>query len=157
MERARGILAERYARLHKRALIQPTDDDALLRLFEEAIAEARARTRAILPLPDEEGVDLSVIRGAFAGASNWYKGNYRSGMEINGDRPTTLFRLLLLACHEGYPGHHTESTLKERFLYRERGLQEQCLFFNGPQVVIAEGIATLAGPVAFRGQVSGHP
>lgn len=144
-----GTLAERYARFDQRIGIQPKDDEQVLTLFRRALAEAQQRTRAILPLPEEKGVELSVIRGVPYGAANWYLGNERSRMELNGERPVNLLRLLMLACHEGYPGHHTESLLKERFLYRERGYTEQCLFFNGPSVVVAEGIATLAAKMIF--------
>jgi hypothetical protein len=144
-----GTLAERYARFDRRLVIQPKDDEHLQTLYRRALAEAQHRTRAILPLSEEEQVEIQVIRGVRYGAANWYLGNGSSRMELNGERPVTLLRLLMLACHEGYPGHHTESLLKERFLYREQGLTEQSLFFNGPSVVIAEGIATLAAGMIF--------
>ncbi len=144
-----GTLMERYSRFDQQIVIHPDSDEHLQTLYGRALAEARRRTRAIVPLPDEEGVELSVIRGVPYGAANWYLGNERSRMELNGERPVTLLRLLMLACHEGYPGHHTESLLKERFLYREQGYTEQCLFINGPAVVIAEGIATLAARMIF--------
>ena len=47
--------------------------------------------------------------------------------------------------HEGYPGHHTELSIKEQNLIRERQYQEHTLtLINSPSCVIAEGIATSA-------------
>jgi hypothetical protein len=47
--------------------------------------------------------------------------------------------------HEGYPGHHTELSTKEKKLVRERQYTEHTLaLINPPSCVISEGIATSA-------------
>ncbi len=118
--------------------------------MQATIAEARRRTEEILPLPQGENVDIHAIHGVDYGAANWYQGGYRSRLELNIDRSVYLPALLYQICHEGYPGHHTESCLKEFHIFQRRGWWEQSLFFTfGPQLVISEGIASLAAAMIF--------
>ncbi|MDP9357730.1 MAG: hypothetical protein M3R02_21060, partial [Chloroflexota bacterium] len=71
---------------------------------------------------------------------NWYLGQSRSRVEINTDLPIRANALTGLICHEAYPGHHTEWTLKEHHLYRGRGLGEFSIqLIHTPEAVIAEG------------------
>jgi hypothetical protein len=61
--------------------------------------------------------------------------------------------ILNLFAHEGYPGHHTEHQLKEKYLYHQKGYGEVAsALLHSPSAVIAEGIATTAGEIIFPGQ-----
>ncbi len=124
--------------------------DLLAPLMREMLDEAQRRTRQIIDLPEGEMLAAETIRGVNYGAANWYQGGFRSKMELNIDRPVYLFSMLYQMCHEGYPGHHTESCLKEKYIFQEQGYLEQSLFFSfGPQLVIAEGIASCAPEMIF--------
>ncbi|MCZ7567306.1 MAG: hypothetical protein M5U01_01745 [Ardenticatenaceae bacterium] len=119
-------------------------------MMEQALAEARRRTRAFVELPSHEQIQVTTVSAKPWTAANWYLRNGRSRLELNTDLPTNVFRLLDLMCHEGYPGHHTEAVMKEQMLYHERGYVEQSLLLTStPQLVIAEGIATLAFEMIF--------
>lgn len=120
-------------------------------IMERTVAEARRRASRFIELPEGECVEVDVAHDRPYGAASWYLGNYRSRIECTVDLPTYLVGLPSMLCHEGYPGHHTENALKEHHLYRERGQVEQSIFLSmGPQLVLAEGIATLA-PEMFWG------
>jgi hypothetical protein len=56
----------------------------------------------------------------------------------------------MYSAHEGYPGHHTEFSVKERILYRELNqFEHSILLLNSPKLIISEGIADLAINVLF--------
>lgn len=146
----RGDVRERFQAWQKLAIFPSDKPEELLGLMRMILDEARERTRKIIALPEQEKLDIFPIQGVNYGAANWYQGNYRSRLELNLDRPVYLFPLLYQMCHEAYPGHHTESCCKERHLYREKGYLEQSVFFSlGPQLTIAEGIASLAMEMIF--------
>ena len=84
------------------------------------IEEARAWTRGVVELPDGEGVDLEVVRDRPWLAFCEYRGGLRSQISINADLPISAFELLHIACHETYPGHHTERVCKDDRLVRGR-------------------------------------
>jgi hypothetical protein len=140
-----GSLRERFQGWQSAMTLPAERSEASLQALSQMLAEARRRTRLLLPLPEDETLELIPKRGVNYGAANWYQGNFRSKLELNLDRPVNLFGLLYQATHEGYPGHHTESCMKEQYLYRQAGYVEQSVFFAlGPQLTIAEGIASLA-------------
>jgi len=70
-----------------------------------------------------------------------YEGHGRSRTAINLDFSYTVDRLLELACHETYPGHHAISSLID--------LPVQPMF--SPQTLRTEGAATFAVALAFPG------
>jgi len=149
----RGDVRERFQRWQKRAVFPADKPGELLETLRLILAEARMRTRQIIELPEDEELEIIPVRGVSYGAANWYMGNYFSRMELNLDRPVYLFSLLYQLCHEAYPGHHTEFCCKEQHLYREKGYLEQSVFFSlGPQLTIAEGIASLAMEMIFSPQ-----
>ena len=121
------------------------------RLMIETIAdEARTQSSVFAPLPEGEGIEISMVSGQPWSGYNWYLGGCRSLIEINTDLPIRANALLDLICHEGYPGHHTEHAVKEQSLYRERGYGEHAIqLINTPECVISEGIATLAESIVF--------
>ncbi|GIV96758.1 MAG: hypothetical protein KatS3mg057_1415 [Herpetosiphonaceae bacterium] len=142
-------LRERYHSWEQRSTISSIAPKNLVHLLQQILMEVRQRTRKIIDLPEDETIEVRVVQNQPWGAANWYLGNYRSRLELNGDLPVNLFGLLYLMSHEGYPGHHTEFTLKERHLYRDQGYGEHAVFFISPQLVIAEGIASVAMDLIF--------
>ena len=142
-----GALAERYERFRAAFVIAPERVDGV---FRTAIAACRERTRAHVPLPDSETFTLEYVRDKPWSGYNWYKGKYRSIIQVNTDLPIFLDRALDLACHEGYPGHHVYNVLIERDLVRERGWIEWSVYpLFSPQSLIAEGTANFGIAVAF--------
>lgn len=145
-----GSLSERYAAWRRRYELAPQGAGLLAGMVGRALAEARRRTRTFVDLPEDERMEVETVREKPWTAANWYLGNRRSRLELNTDLPVNVAWLLDLMCHEGYPGHHTEAVVKEQTLYRERGYSEQSVLLTStPQLVIAEGIATLAFEMIF--------
>ena len=144
-----GDLRGRYFDVLQRTTLPPDQSEQVLPLMERMLAEARGRTQQFVALPDGEEVQLLTVRDKPYGAANWYLGGYRSRLELNVDRPVNLIALLYQMCHEGYPGHHAEFVLKEKHLYRDQGRVEQAAMLVGPQLVISDGIASLAMEMIF--------
>jgi hypothetical protein len=143
----RGSLAGRIEARRQRYFVRKAQ---ILPLLELARAETRRRTAELVDLPDDEGVEIRLATNQPWGAYNWYLGNGRSLIEFNTDVPTSALGLLSTFAHEGYPGHHTESLLKEAHLYRQKGYAEQAaMLLHSPAAVIAEGIATHAVEIIF--------
>lgn len=126
------------------------ETDKALPLLELARAETRRRTTGIVELPNDGGVEITLVKDQRWSAYNWYLGNGRSLIEFNTDLPLSATSLLATFAHEGYPGHHTEHMLKEQVLYRQKGYAEQAAtLLHAPSAVIAEGIATTALEMIF--------
>jgi hypothetical protein len=112
-------------------------------LLHEIIAELRRRTRARFPLPGDESFELQLVNDQPWNAANWYLGDFRSRIDVNTDLSLYLPYLADLMAHEGYPGHHTEQSIKEERLTRGRGYIEfSTATLYAPSSVVAEGIAT---------------
>lgn len=122
----------------------------LLTLSSEITAEFRQYTRARFPLPADESFELQLVNDQPWGAYNWYLGNCYSRIDINTDLPLHITDLADLIAHEGYPGHHTELSMKETRLVREIGwIEHSVALINSPSCVVSEGIATRALSVLF--------
>jgi hypothetical protein len=144
-----GSLAERFERWQN-AIRVPTE--RIERTVAAVIEEARAQTRALVDLPNGEGVVTEIV-----GDKPWlafceYLGDLRSRIAVNVDLPMSAIELLVLAMHETYPGHHAERCSKEQLLVRGRGLLEETLVLvPTPQSLVSEGIAKLAPSVLLEG------
>ena len=124
--------------------------DKLEVVFQTAIAEARRRTLAHVPLPPHEAFTLEFVTGKPWGGYNWFKGNAQSLIQVNTDLPIFVWRAIDLAAHEGYPGHHVYNALLEQHLVRERGWVELTAYpLFSPMSLIAEGSANYGIDVAF--------
>jgi hypothetical protein len=141
-------LFERYAAFRKQFEIPRDRLDAV---FQAAIAECRARTLRFISLPEEESFELEYVTDKPWSAYNWYQGSYHSLIQINTSLPTYIGDAVDLACHEGYPGHHVYSILRERDLLRGRSWVEFFVYpLFSPAGVIAEGSAEYGISMAFR-------
>jgi len=119
-------------------------------VFSRAIEEVRRRTLQHLSLPAGESFTTEYVTGVSWGAYNWYKGDYRSLIQVNVEPPIRISTPLGLAAHEGYPGHHVQNVLTEELLVRGQGWCEysiQPLFC--PRATLNEGGANVALDVAF--------
>ena len=143
-----GSLPERHKRWEDSICVPP---EQVERTVAAVIEEARVWTRGLVELPDGEGVVLELVRDQPWLAFCSYLGDLRSRIEVNVDLPLSSIKLLTLAIHETYPGHHAERSCKEHLLVRGRGLLEETIVLVPiPQSLIAEGIATL-GPELLLG------
>lgn len=144
-----GNVPERMAAWRRQFEVSP---DSARELIDVIVPEIRRRTVAFVDLPEGEEVEFTLVDDKPWGGYNWYLGNARSRVEINTDLPIHANALTGLVCHEAYPGHHTEHSLKERHLYQEQGWGEHAVqLISTPQAVISEGIATLAETIVFPG------
>jgi hypothetical protein len=144
-----GPLTDRLAAYRKKFELAPERVDPVIRA---ALAECRARTLAHIHLPPGETFTLEYVKNQPWSGYNWYKGNYTSLIQVNTDLPVSIGRALDLACHEGYPGHHTYNALLEKNLVRDRGWLEFSIYpLNSPQSLIAEGSGNYGIDVAFPG------
>ena len=105
----------------------------------------RALTREKFALPEQETFTLEFVSDQPWIAYNRYLGECTSGIEINTDLPARVNDLAVMIAHEGYPGHHTELSMKDSKLVRKLNYPEHVLtLINSPSCVISEGIATTA-------------
>ena len=142
-------LSERYNQYLERFTVPA---DRIEPVMKEAIAEARDRTYAHIPLPIGEYFELSLVSGKPWSAYNWYQGRYVSRIEVNTELPIPISRVIDLAAHEGYPGHHVYNGLLEVGLVSDLDWPEyQAYALFSPQSLIAEGSADYGVGLAFPG------
>jgi len=109
------------------------------------IKRLKELTHQKFDLPENESFALEFVSGQPWGAYNWYLGGFQSRIDLNTDLPTHVNGLAGLLAHEGYPGHHTELSIKEEKLVRQKQYYELTInLINSPSCVVAEGIATTA-------------
>ncbi|MBW4718360.1 hypothetical protein [Saccharothrix obliqua] len=116
-------------------------------LVGRAVAETRARTDAIVPLPDDEIVDCQPVPNAPFLAAGRYAGGLRSTIFVNADTPFNLADLLYVVAHEGHPGHIAEALLKEIHLGDRPELGVS--FLLSPPFVLSEGFGLHAQRLVF--------
>ncbi len=114
-------------------------------LMDELRHKLRARTHQLFDLPADEDFELVMVKNQPWGAYNWYLGKAHSRVEINTDLPKRVIDFLELLTHEGYPGHHTELSIKDVRLVAGRGwLEHSIALINAPSCSISEGLANCA-------------
>ena len=142
-----GPLATRVDAFNERFVIPK---DRLQPVFVAAIAECRKRTAEQIKLPDSESFVMEFVTGKPWSGYNYYKGNYKSLIQINTDLPIRISRAVDLGCHEGYPGHHVLNLMIESKLYRGKGWNEFSVNpLYSPQSVLSEGSANYGIDLAF--------
>jgi hypothetical protein len=135
----KGDLPARFQQLSNRFVIPKEKLDTV---FRAAIAECRRRTSEHISFPAEEDFTLEYVTDKPWSGYNWYKGNYKSVIQINTDLPILIDRAIDVGSHESYPGHHVYNMLLEKNLYHDRGFLEVSLYpLFSPQSLIAEGSA----------------
>src|SRR5258708_1278648 len=103
-----GGLAERVRAYRLTFAFPQEPSDVLKEVIEQAFAEARKRTRALMALPEEETIEMQYFPEKQYDAAARYHGSYRTRMEMNLAATAAWFPRLFdhKVCHEGYPGHH---------------------------------------------------
>lgn len=143
-------LAERYNRYIERYAVPAAK---LQKVMQRALEEARTRSYNHMPMPISEYVELKLVSGKPWSAYNWYQGRLQSRIEINTELPIPVSRILELAAHEGYPGHHVYNALLENGLVIGQHWQEFSVYaLFSPQSLIAEGTADFGVGLAFPGK-----
>jgi hypothetical protein len=124
--------------------------DKAVAVLDDLLPLLRSRTADLVALPDGERAALEPVTDEPWWAFNYYLGNLSSRVVLNTDLPTTGLDLIHLACHEVYPGHHTEGVLKEQLLVRDQGrLEETIALVPTPAAVLSEGIAEIGADVVL--------
>ena len=137
-----GDVRARYARWFEQTVIPL---EKLLPALESVTEELRARSGAVVGLPEGETIELELVSGKHWSGFNRNLGELRSRISINTDLPFQAGDLAYFVAHEAYPGHHVDGAWKEQVLVRERGqLEETLTLYAAPECVLAEGIAELA-------------
>jgi hypothetical protein len=134
-----GSLSARYAAFDRPYIVPVDRVPAVMSL---AVGECRRRTLEHFELPAGERVDVEYVRGMPWSAFTRYRGHGLSTTQINRDFALTIDRLLELACHETYPGHHAINVLLDQ--------PAQPMF--SPQTFHTEGAASYAVELTFPGQ-----
>ncbi|MHA1473336.1 MAG: hypothetical protein ACTSQW_09595 [Promethearchaeota archaeon] len=149
-----GSLEERMKELRIRRKVSESE---VFDLFKKALEIVKNRTTELFSnfLPKNETIIIDLIEKKKENEVkwsyyNWYLGNYKSRIEVNPSYDIFWSSLLSAAAHEGYPGHHTEFTVKEQYLFCELSqFEHSILLLNSPKLIISEGIASLALNVLF--------
>lgn len=127
--------------------------DRLDTVFTAAIKECRARTLKHIDLPKNENFKVEYVKDKPWGAYNWFKGNYFSLIQVNTDLPISIDKIIGLASHEGYPGHHVFNSMLEKNLVDDRSWIEYSVYpLNSPISLLAEGTANFGIEVVFPGK-----
>jgi hypothetical protein len=142
-----GPLHERYNTFRQQFRIPA---DRLEVVVAKGIEECRRRTLQHMTLPDGEQYKMEMVSGNPWGAYNWYQGDAKSLIQIDTGRPKYIGTSISLGCHEGYPGHHTYSSMLDHRYGQGRGWVEFSMFpLFAPQGIIFEGSGNFAELVAF--------
>jgi len=144
-----GPLHERFSAFRQQFRIPA---DRLEEVVAKGVEECRARTLQNMTLPDGEFYEMEMVSGNPWSAYNWFQGNAKSLIQIETSRPKYLGTSIRLGCHEGYPGHHTYSSMLEHQYGQGRGWVEFSMFpLFAPMGVIFEGSGNYAELAAFPG------
>jgi hypothetical protein len=144
-----GALAARVDAFNDRYVIPK---DRLQSVFDAAIAECKKRTAEHITLPAGENFTMEFVTGKTWSGYNYYKGGYKSLIQINTDLPIRISRAVDLGCHEGYPGHHVLNLMVESKLARAKGWNEYEINpLYSPTSVLSEGSANYGIDLAFPG------
>ena len=140
-------LAQAYAKYDRQFVIPSESVPAAMNV---ALRECRELTLQHMTLPQGEHVDVEYVFHKPWSAFSRYLGDAHSLIQVNMDYPITVDRLLDLACHEGYPGHHVFNSIRDRALVREQHREEfsaQPTF--SPQSYVSEAAASYAPNLAL--------
>lgn len=142
-----GPLPERMVAFRDSFQIPPERVEAVV---AKTLEEARERTRAHLDLPEDEGVTLKMNNFGAFGAFAEYTGNGHTNVHFSTQLAFHVDRIVELATHEAYPGHHVQATLLEAELVQRRGWREWTMLpLFGAHTIVAEGAANYGIGLSF--------
>ena len=149
----KGTLAKRMEMYKERRRIPVSE---IIVNFKRALEITRERTKEVFPelLPESESFKVQLAMEKV----NWafydrYLGNYNSIIEVNPLQPIYWTTFLNIAAHEGYPGHHTEFSVKNKLLCNQLNWNEhRIILMNTPAGTVTEGIAETASYVLYKAE-----
>ena len=142
-----GSLAHRLSAYQGRFIVPRARLHAVM---TQSIAACRRRTTRFLALPDGETLAVEYVADRPWSGYSVYRGSYRSVMQVNRTIPLSIGQALNLACHEGYPGHHTHNSLRDQHLaQRGKRPEAKTLLIFSPDGFHAEALAAAAAAMAF--------
>src|ERR1700730_9446086 len=145
----KGNIPARFQMLANQFIIPK---DKLDTVIKTSISQSRKLTLEHYALPPGENITLEFVNNKPWSGYNWYKGNYKSVIQINTDLPIFVDHAIDIAGHESYPGHHVYNMLLEKNLYHDKGWVEISWYpLHSPQSLIAEGTANFGIEIAFPG------
>lgn len=120
--------------------------------FRKSVIETKRITSEHINLPDSESVKIEYVDGAPWSAYNWYQGNFKSLIQVNTQSDIHLERVLDLAAHESYPGHHVYYSIRDKMYYQDSGFVEFSIYtLFSPVSFLAEGTAVYGNDLVFPG------
>lgn len=139
-------LAERIGAFDAQVVVPP---DLVPVVMARALAECRHHTIAHMDLPARESVTTEYVRGRPWSGFSRYDGRLHSTLQVNLAFPLSVDRLLNLACHEGYPGHHVLNVIRDAQRVDESRQELSVLLERSPEAFAVESIASVATAMAF--------
>jgi hypothetical protein len=147
-----GTLGERYESWRSSRFVPA---EKIVPALRDVVVLLREATEKLVALPAGEALDLEEVTDEPWWAFNYYLGDLRSRVVVNVDVPDICDDLVELGAHEVYPGHHTEHSVKEQLLIRDRGqLEESLQMVPTPAALLQEGLAE-TGPDVLLDQELG--
>jgi hypothetical protein len=148
-----GSLAGRMT-AWKNRLVVPAD--RLEQSFNVALDVCRSAALRHAQLPRTENFRIEFVKDKPWSAYNWFQGDFQSLIQVNTSLPIRVTDLVLLMCHEGYPGHHVLNTLLEQQLVKSRGWIEYTVYpLFSSESLLAEGSADFGLELVFPDDVQG--
>ncbi len=155
--RGSGSLEEHMYKLRVRRMVPGVK---VFNFLKKAFDIVGLKTRELFVdlLPRKESININLLKNVNQNDVkwayyNWYQGNFRSRIDVNPNFNLYWTTFLPAAAHEGYPGHHTEFSIKEHLLYRNLNqFEHSILLLNSPKLFISESIAELALNVLYSYQ-----
>lgn len=142
-----GDLKSRFSKYREKFKVKNKNLD---KSFEKALQFAANSTKQHIELPDSEKIEIEFISGAPWSAYNWYKGDYKSLIQVNKNVEIHFETILDLAAHESYPGHHVYYTKREQNFYKDSGFVEFSIYtLFSPVSFLAEGTAEYGIDLVF--------
>lgn len=133
-----GELSERIEAIKAAAIVPKEKVEPVIRA---AVAECRKRVAGRLKLP-EESIELRFLNDPLVPGQMQYLGGGRSLIQVSTAVPADVDRLLSLACHETYPGHHTNYAMMDEELVKKRGWPEITVgLADSPQFPVSDAIS----------------
>ena len=144
----RGTLHERYATFRLRHRLP---SDRALAVFRQAVDLCRSLVASRIEIPTSESIDL-VAEASGQEARAIYQGNLRTRVTLDPAGSLDLVRLVWLAAHETYPGHHVQHVLSDRDCVNAKGWSERALYPTfGRHLLFAEGTAEAGAALLLEG------
>lgn len=116
-------------------------------VFLRALAECRTRTLAHWPLPPDEKLDV-VWTADVPAAWHRYQGRHHSTLQVNPAAVADPASALEVACHEAYPGHHTQFLAMDATA-NDLPIEDTVVILRSPEQMMREGAASYGAELAF--------